>query len=580
MVWNSIRTKLLVISIALLFVPSLVIGTTAFYSSKDNLNKAGETTLKNGVEMALQIIDSLNKQVENGSMTLEEAQEQARVYLIGPKNKEGIRDQQSPVDLGEHGYFNAFDQKGTDVVHYSDEGDDSWEIKDMNGKLFVQEVIHKAENGGGFTEYEWKLPNNPKQTGEKIVYSALDPNWGWVVAAGTYKMDFNKGANHVLVIIAMTIVAATIIGLVVIIGFTRSLTKPLQQLTDHVNQVAAGDLTVEKLRIKNKDEIGVLAKGFNSMASNMREIIVAVDQSAQQVSDSSQSLSAIAEETSASSEEVGSAIHEIAGGAAKQAEDAEMSNVRMIDFTKQIEAVLQQEEKMTAKSQAASEASEKGLAQVTSLQVKSEETNKLTQSVAEVMTRLSERVKEIESVLAVINAISDQTNLLALNASIEAARAGEHGKGFAVVAEEVRKLAEQSAQATGEVRQTLTGIISESEKASKAIEMNQVLAEEQAKVVTETEKAFQLIASSIEDIVLSIHEVSAGVQEMDVHKGDVLQSIENIAAVAEESAASTEEVTASMEEQLRAIAAIADSAEQLNRAGEELKQKISKLRIS
>ncbi|WP_404316199.1 methyl-accepting chemotaxis protein [Bacillus lumedeiriae] len=196
------------------------------------------------------------------------------------------------------------------------------------------------------------------------------------------------------------------------------------------------------------------------------------------------------------------------------------------------------------------------------------------------MTRLSDRVKEIESVIAVIHAISDQTDLLALNASIEAARAGEHGKGFSVVAEEVRKLAEQSAKATGEVQQTLTGIIQETEKASKAIELNQTLTAEQTKAVTETEQAFQLIAASIEDIVSSIHEVGSEMKAMGSHKEEVLQSIESIAAVAEQSAASTEEVTASMEEQLRAIAAIADSAEQLNEAGEELKQKISKLRLS
>ncbi|MFK2825383.1 methyl-accepting chemotaxis protein [Bacillus sp. B190/17] len=578
--WNSIRTKLLVISVALLLIPSLVIGITAFFSSKNNLNEVGETTLKNGVQMALQIIDSLNQQVENGSLTMEEAQEQARVYLIGPKNKEGIREQTSPVDLGENGYFNAFDEQGRDVAHYSDEGDDSWEVADVNGSLFVQEVIHKAQNGGGYTTYEWKIPDDPKKTGEKVVYSALDPNWGWVVAAGTYKMDFNKGANQVLVIIAITIAAATIIGLAVIILFTRSLTKPLHLVTEHANRLADGDLTVEALRIKNKDEIGTLAKGFNMMAANMREIILAVEQSIRQVGDSSQNLSAIAEETSASSEEVGSAIHEIASGAAKQAEDAEASNLKMIDFTAQMEAVQRQNEKMTEKSKAASEASQAGLEQVNSLQLKSEETNQLTQSVAEVMTRLSDRVKEIESVIAVIHAISDQTDLLALNASIEAARAGEHGKGFSVVAEEVRKLAEQSAKATGEVQQTLTGIIQETEKASKAIELNQTLTAEQTKAVTETEQAFQLIAASIEDIVSSIHEVGSEMKAMGSHKEEVLQSIESIAAVAEQSAASTEEVTASMEEQLRAIAAIADSAEQLNEAGEELKQKISKLRLS
>ncbi|WP_442857381.1 methyl-accepting chemotaxis protein [Bacillus sp. FJAT-42315] len=195
------------------------------------------------------------------------------------------------------------------------------------------------------------------------------------------------------------------------------------------------------------------------------------------------------------------------------------------------------------------------------------------------MTRLSTRVTEIENVISVIHTISDQTNLLALNASIEAARAGEHGKGFAVVAEEVRKLAEQSSQATGDVRQTLTGIINESQQALQAIELSQNLSNEQTKAVSDTKQSFELIVDSIKEIVSSINEVDHEVQGMAIHKGEALVSIEHMAAIAQNSSASTEEIAASMEEQLRAVATIANAAEQLNEAGDELKQKISRLRL-
>lgn len=575
---NSIRKKLMLITISLLIIPGLIIGISAFVSSKENLNKAGEEKLKNGVKMGLLIIDSLNQQVESGSLTLEEAQEQAREYLIGPKKADGIREFTNEIDLGENGYFSGYDEEGNDVIHYSDEGDNSWDVTDKNGGLFVQEQIKIGQNGGGFTTYVWTLPNSDR-LGEKISYTELDPNWGWVLAAGTYKVDFNKGANQVLIMISITLIIAIIIGSIISYLFTNSLTRPIQSLTTNVKLLAEGDLTIEKLDIRNKDEIGILSQGFNTMVGNLTALIQTMQQSILQINASSQNLSAISEETSATGEEISAGIYEIANGATKQAKDAELANNKVTAFSDQIETVRQQTENMISKSETTSNASNQGLQSVHLLRSKSEEANELTRSVAVVMDSLAEKVKNIETVMAVINEISDQTNLLALNASIEAARAGEHGKGFAVVADEVRKLAEQSSKATGEVQQTLNGIIGESNNATHAMKSNQTLSEEQMQAVIETEKTFHLIAASIEEIVSSIEGIGHGVEEMSVHRGEVLQSIESIAAVSQQAAASTEEVTVAMEEQVQAIVTVADSAEELSQAGEELELEVSKFRI-
>ncbi len=577
--FNSIRKKLMVVSIILLVFPSVIIGAAAYLTSKDHLDDAGEKTLKNGVEMSLQLIDALNQKVEKGTMSLEDAQEQAKTYLIGPKNADGTRDITNRVDLGENGYFMVYDEKGNEVAHPSLEGKNVWETKDESGTLLVQEQIKAAQNGGGFTTYVWALPNNENRTGEKITYNALDPNWGWIVAGGTYKMDFNQGANEVLKFILITLGITFAGGAIIIFFFSRSLVRPIQALSDHVKQVASGDFTVEELNVKNKDEIGTLARDFNGMVASMRSLIQAVEESIQQVSASSQNLSAVSEETSAASEEMGNAIQEIAGGASQQAEDADTTNQKMANLSAQIAKVQEQNEQMVTQSEAAGTASQNGINQIDILQSKTREANELTETVADVMNSLSGKVKEIEKVMSAINEISDQTNLLALNASIEAARAGEHGKGFAVVAEEVRKLAEQSSHATEEVRMTLSGIINESDKATAAIKQNQELSSEQTAVAADTEQAFKEIASAIDSIVSSIEGVSRDIKEMSLYKDEVLESVESIASVAQQSAAATEEVTASTEEQLRAIATIASSAEELNISGEQLREQIARIKL-
>lgn len=575
---NTIRKKILVLSISLLIIPGLIISVAAFISSKDNLNQAGEEKLKNGVKMGLIVIDSLNQQVDEGTLTLEEAQEQAREYLIGPKKEDGIREFTNEIDLGESGYFSGYDEEGNDVIHYSDEGDNSWEVTDKEGQLFVQQQIKNAQNGGGFTTYVWTLPNSDS-LGEKISYTELDPNWGWVLAAGAYKVDFNKGANQVLVIISITLAIAIIIGSIISYVFTNSLTRPIKSLTTNVKRMAEGDLRVEQLTTQNKDEIGTLSQDFNTMVGNLTGLINTMQQSILQISTSSQNLSAVSEETSATGEEISAGIYEIAKGATKQAEDSELANSKVAAFSDQIETVIKQTDHMILKSETTSEASNQGLQSVNLLRSKSEEANELTSSVAKVMESLAEKVKNIETVMSVINEISDQTNLLALNASIEAARAGEHGKGFAVVADEVRKLAEQSSQATGEVQQTLNGIITESNNATTAMKSNQLITEEQMEAVIDTEKTFHLIATQIEDIVASIEGIGHGVEEMSSHREEVLESIESIAAVSQQAAASTEELTAAMEEQIKAIVSVADSAEELSQAGEDLEMEVSKFQI-
>ncbi|QDQ01021.1 methyl-accepting chemotaxis protein [Lysinibacillus fusiformis] len=559
---RSIQGKLIIISLALLIVPSLIIGIVSYEKAKDGMDSIGEQVIQNSVKSALQLIELANERVENGDIPLGVAQERMREAFLGPKDSEGKRPINYPGNLGENGYIYVLDEEGTLTTHPTREGDNLWEDKDSSGNYFIREVTNRALEGGGFTEYEFELPGQ-KTLADKIIYSEKDPHWGWIIASGTYMQDFNKEANSLLLVIGLTLFVAVIIGSIIVILVSRHLALPIGRLSKRVREVAKGNLTVEIEDLQRADEIGQLNVGFNEMVNQLKTLITDVEESIVEIQATSSNLTAVAEETNAYGDEIVKAINEVSRGAVQQASDAEDTNRTALEFAQQIIVLHDKNTSMLDSSQLMKQSNEEGLANLNRLKEKSLESSTLISNVQTVFDSLIVKVREIEGIVGTINEISDQTNLLALNASIEAARAGEHGKGFAVVAEEVRKLADQTSVATELVRTTLRGIESETNLVTGEMQKTNSIVQEQNDSVAITETSFKEIELAVEKIISAIEEMATGVEYLNQSKDEIMHSIESVAHVSEKNAGASEEVTASVDEQQRAIQLISESSNDL-----------------
>ena len=140
---SSIKVKILVVSILVLLISNVCIGLFGYDISKRELNEKGEVILKNAVESAIQMIDIAQKGVEEGLYTLPEAQEMIKEKLLGKMSAEGTRPIDSPLDMGENGYFVVYSQEGVEIAHPSLEGQNVWDIKDKskNEVLLVRRLI-------------------------------------------------------------------------------------------------------------------------------------------------------------------------------------------------------------------------------------------------------------------------------------------------------------------------------------------------------------------------------------------------------------------------------------------------------
>lgn len=575
---KTIRGKLLVFSFLLFLLPSLIIGFVSYMQAKQGLDDLGETVIKNSVESSLQLIEQTNKEVESGSITLEEAQERVKTTLIGKKDGEGKRSLSYPGNLGENGYIYIMDQEGTLIGHPTREMDNLWNDQDSSGQYFIRKVKEQALAGGGFTHYEFELPGQTV-VAPKIIYSKVDKNWNWIIASGTYMQDFNAPATVLVKGIIVTLLISLVLGGIAAILFSRHLAAPLKSLSRRVGQVAEGNLTVELDHSKRQDEVGILNRGFNEMVSQLKVLISGVEHTIEEIQNTSTNLTAVAEETTAFSEDIVKSATEVANGASRQAADAEETSKVTHHIALEIDQLQDKNKSMLHSSEEMRISNKEGLNHLIILKERSTESYELISSMQNVLESLVGKVREIEGIVGTINEISDQTNLLALNASIEAARAGEHGKGFAVVAEEVRKLADQTSQATELVRNTLQGIETETKLVTNEMSKTFTIVEGQHEAVETTEKSFNEIENAVGNIVESIEDVSRSILQLNASKNTMLSSIERIAVISETNAGMTEEVTASVDEQQKAIQLVTDASNNLSEEIHGLQESIKKFTI-
>lgn len=575
----SIKIKILIVSLLLLTIPSLTIGVIGYNTTENSLDAIGQKNLKNSVSLALKLVDTLNNEVKKGALSLEEAQEIARTKLVGEKNTDGTRQLINDVDLGENGYFFIIDEQGLAIAHPKDEGKSMWDVQDDNGVFFIQKQIKAAQNNGGFVIYEYAMPNDPSQIERKVVYSELYSDWGWIISAGTYALDFNQEADHVLFVTLITLGISLAIGIIGVIAFSNAISKPIKKITEMAGKLADGQLNIESIAIHSKDEIGALAASFNQMTGNLRMMISTVSEAAESVASTSEELMASSEENSQATEEITNSIQEIAAGSEKnligtQNAAKAISSIN-IGFNKMFEDIKVSAEMSKATMEASQEGNKVITQSIKQIKVMSENSEEM----GHVINSLGEKSTRINHVVSIINDIANQTNLLALNAAIEASRAGEHGKGFAVVADEVRKLAEQSSSATSQVSELIVDIQNGINETIQSMESEKQIVNRVISYSDEAGASFTNIIEQVKTMSEQLQNIALSIDNLKDETTLLTTTINSAEEVSEQAASSSQTVAAAAEEQNASMEEIASAADVLAKMSEELLDYLKKFTL-
>ena len=576
---HGLATRLMIVVAVITIICGAAVGTISYMTAKNELIDAGKLDLQHMANSATSVIALLNERVENGEMTLEEAQEEARTILNGPI-EDGAHDlSQSNFNYKNGaGYIIAYDNQANMVLHPSEEigsppGDDT--TKKNREDMIV--LAQSMDDNESFLSYD-DLDEKTGEFREKMSYVNYFQPWNWTVGITVYTDLFYKDLETVKWIIIGVTAGITILSLILFYFLIRPKLTQLKAVTDAATQLAAGDFREQELK-ETKDEIGVLSNAFTKMSGELRSLVQSIIQSSDKVSDAASELSAVSEETSASSEQVGVAVDDIANGASSQASDLETTTYHLSGFNDSISMMTAQSDAIAQAALQTSEATTKGSNMMHNLTSANNASMQSVEAISAGMQELDKNLQQIVRITDVIENITEETNLLALNASIEAARAGEHGKGFAVVASEVRKLADQSNAATKEIQQMISSITKEAAENVARIESNKQQAEQLNHSVVATAAEFTAIETAAEATKNAGNRLLEEIKQVTTQTNDITDSIQNASSVSEETAASVEEIAASIADQIQAVANIATSAEELTHISRQLNESIAVFKL-
>jgi methyl-accepting chemotaxis protein len=388
-------------------------------------------------------------------------------------------------------------------------------------------------------------------------------------------IDARQGiATHTLFITAIAIV----IGMTAAYFFTTGLTRRIKQMQAGLEQVAAGNYTIE-LKATGKDEIAEVSNSFNHMAHSVRALLVQLQGAVAQLNESSDQVTHHTRLSLLQMEEGVRAVNEIAIGASTQAEQIEMSVGLVGDVKEMIEEMSASIAEMREVSDRAHGASDSGLVQMREMERTVSESEQAVTQVVGTIRQLQQKSLRVSDIIGLINDIASQTNLLALNAAIEAARAGEHGRGFAVVADEVRKLAEQSRQSTEEITALLQDISEDIDQSVETMNGMQGAIDHQTNSFGRVKTQFQEISSFVNNIQAQAQQLAAFMEQIDHKQSEMVSHMESIASVSQQSAASAEEMAATTEQRAKSFAILEESARQLREAAENLEREMRKFTV-
>lgn len=351
--------------------------------------------------------------------------------------------------------------------------------------------------------------------------------------------------NTTVFMIIITLMTCALLAVVI-----TFIVKAITKVIGHLDEVADGklDFKISEKLLQRSDEIGNIARSVHTLIGGLASIVVNIHHSTGELAEFKDDFQKKFETINNSISNVNVAVDEIANGATSQADETQKVSSQINDMGDAITKTSQNVDSLTQSTEQMKEHNEQLDTTIQELMAISDRNKESLAAVYNQTNETNQSVMHIGNAVDMITDIAGQTNLLSLNASIEAARAGEYGKGFAVVADQIRQLADQSANTAKEIGEIVAELI---ENSNTSVETMGVVRQEmtgQYEKLNTTKDIFEHLNEEVNNVVTAIESISTEVESLDRLKGEVLGSAESLAAIAQENAASTEETSASMVE--------------------------------
>lgn len=454
------------------------------------------------------------------------------ILYVGIKQEavESLRQTIMDITVGKTGYVFVLGGTGTQQGHYiiskdgQRDGENIWHAEDADGRFFIQEMVQKAVNLGSgevaFDTYFWQNPGDVRPRQKIAALTYFEP-WDWVIGASVYAEEFQEaqvsvedalGRLMLYMLIGGVVFMGLAFGLAMVIG--KRMANPILILADVAQRIAQGELSQQLLgkipKRNHTDEVGVLTQALVQMTETLRDIMSQISQNADRLSSTAEELvytsndvSQNVEDVSLRSSAVSAAAEEMSANMATVSAAAEEMSTNMSTVSASTEQMLGSIDEETQSAARAQTVTRQAVQNV----------ERATQRVS----ILSNAAVEISKVVDVILEIAEQTKLLALNATIEAARAGEAGKGFAVVASEVKDLAQQTNDATEEIRVSVEAIQQATGETVSEIDQINTVINQVDEIVGVIFAAVEEQADTTRNIAQNITEAATGTQEVTVN---------------------------------------------------------------
>ena len=486
-----------------------------------------------------------------------------------------ITDFMEEIDIGDGSIIGFVTPGGRElVVENVEEGKESVLPEEGNvfsGQEYYTAVMDEAVADAGTAEVDFQ--------GEKYLFIySHSADIGFTTCALVPMRVVTSQATEIRNMTIGLVILACVIVVIVGIFITAGIENNMRRISRKFGDVAKGDLTVT-VSAKGHDEFQDLAGSATNMIMNTKKLVNQVSNATGELEVSAQNVGQASELIHEYSQDITRAIGEINEGMEEQSRHAQECVEKTDILSNEIQEVshvVERVEKLVGETEGMIN---KGMEIVQVLGDRAGETTQMTVKVSESIESLRKESEIINSFVATITEITEQTNLLSLNASIEAARAGEAGRGFAVVAEEIRKLADDSAKAAGEIRNNVANITAQTQNSVESASQAKAMVELQTKAVEEVIAVVREMQERMGQLIEGLKDIVVSTEKADGERSAAVAAVKNISDIIEETAGSAETVNDVANKLLNHVEKLSTTASVLDENMEGLKNEISVFKI-